>query len=189
VIPDASDHEARLRSVDFTVIGLVEASALELAPTVGFVNHGHQRFSVRVRYVPATADYRTSWRMVDSRPRQPDDDERSIDQRARSALRQALKYEDVTPRLLGETATYSPDKARRTQARTAPVEHISVTIDGEPAEARLVQHGDSFGCRILLPATVVTTFGRDAAARLEFRRIDRHELLGIPPFWEHAVGF
>jgi hypothetical protein len=189
VLPGADDPEARLRSVNFTVIALAEASGLGLVPTVGFVNHGHERFSVRVRYVPATADYRMSWRMVDSRPRDPNDDDQSIDQSARSALRQALKYEDATPRLLGETTTYSPDKARRTQARTAPVEHINVTIDEQPAEAGLVKDGNSFGCRIVLPSTVVTTFGRDAANRLEFRRVDRQELLSIPRFWNHPVGF
>jgi hypothetical protein len=189
VIPDATDHEAKLRSVGFTVIGLVEANALGLA-TVGFVNHGHGRFSVRVRYVPATADYRTSWQIVESRPRQPDDD-RSIDQSAQSALWQALKYEDATPRLLGEIPRYNPAnyKVRRTRVRTAPVQHVTVTIDGQPAQATLVQDDASFGCQLLLPASVVTTFGRDSADRLEFRRIDRQELLSIPRCWDHPLGF
>lgn len=184
----ADDHEAKLRSVDFTVIGLADASALGLAPTVGFVNHGHERFSVRVRYVPATKDYRASWGMVDSRPRRHDDD-RPIDQSAHSALRHALRYEDLTPWLLGESTTFSPDKGRRDQARTAPVEHISLTIDGEPAEAGMARNSNSFGCRILLPATVVTAFDCGDADRLEFRRIDQQELLGIRRFWDNPVGF
>jgi hypothetical protein len=105
----------------------------ELAPTVGFVNHGHELLcsrSLSARHNrPSTelADDRLPPTPVTTITIGPSVDARNARFDARSDTRTLLR------------GCYSPDKARRDQDRTAPVDYIGVTIGGRPAKAGLVR--------------------------------------------------
>lgn len=184
------EHEAELRSIAFTVVGLSGTATLGLEPSVGFVAHGRDvPKSIRLRYVPRGVDYRNRWRVVESRPGRVRDHQPGLsDQGARFALRRALRYEDASPWLLGETGLLGRKARHLDEVLAASAKHISLQLDGQNTDVALVRLGESFGCRILLPVVTVTAFGRGEPDNLTFRPIDHQELLALPRFWEMPTG-
>jgi hypothetical protein len=173
--------DALLRAVAFPVYDVADDQSCGQPRSVTLVQHGTD-VSVRIRHIGEPAGYRECWRHVDSRDVQMEPPL----WRARGpyrALREAVRWRYLAPRLLGGSVIAEPRARRRPAHDDVVIEEVDVLVDGESQRGLMAQDGSAFGCYLLLAKTKVSISGCHPPGRLSLVRADKQDLLRMPRAW------
>jgi len=173
--------EALLRTVDFPVYDVADDQSCGQPRSVTLVRHGTD-VSVRIRHMGEPADYRECWRFVDSREVHLEHPLRRACGPYR-ALREAVRWRYLAPRLLGEPVLADPKARRRSAEADVVIEEVDVLVDGKGQRGLMAQDGSAFGCYLLLSETKVSISGCHPPERLSLVRADKQDLLKMPRAW------